>query len=77
MTMTRLDHIGLFRVGIPEDIGWGIAVYNADDTLTRTCKGCGVSATSAVDLATKRVAEAVIRHRAGCPIVLGNNTVRS
>jgi hypothetical protein len=66
-------------VGVPFDIGWGIAVVNADHTITRTCKGCGAGARSAIDPATGRVARAAITHREACPVIdrLGNNPALS
>jgi hypothetical protein len=76
-TMRRIDYLGPFPVGAAVDIGWGLAVLHADDTLTRTCKGCGVATTTAVDRATGRVAEAAIGHHPACPMVLGNNAALS
>jgi hypothetical protein len=79
----RVDFLGgPFEVGVPVDIGWGVAVLNADDTVTRTCKGCGVSVTTAVvrsDGHFAKVTEAPIMHRFLCPVGdrLGNNPVWS
>jgi hypothetical protein len=67
-SMKRVDHTGLFRVGVPTDIGWAIAILHDDHTLTRTCKGCGVEARSAIGPAG-RVDEARIHHRAGCTVI--------
>src|SRR2546428_7415494 len=33
------------EIGVSVDLGWGTAVVNADDTVTRNCKGCGASGT--------------------------------
>lgn len=79
----RVDFIGgPFNVGVPVDIGWGFAVMNADFTITRTCYGCGVRATTAVTLTsetTGKVVEAAITHKPGCKVVsrLGNNAILS
>lgn len=62
----RVDYIGPFAVEVPVDIGWAVAVMHENDTVTRTCKGCGVSATSAVDRQTGKVSEVAITHRTQC-----------
>lgn len=74
MSGQRIDSFVVIAVGEPVDLGWGIAELHADGTLTRTCKGCGVSVTTAVGTSGK-VAEAAIHHGAGCTVLarLGNN----
>jgi hypothetical protein len=39
------DYMGIIEEGKPIDIGWATVVLNPDHTLTRTCNGCGISAT--------------------------------
>lgn len=70
----KLDHFFMAEVEVPVDLGWGIAVLHADHTVTRTCKGCGVSARTAVD-ERGAVAPAPIQHADRCPVFerLGNN----
>ena len=70
----RIDSYTLATVGVPFDLGWGTGVWNADHTVTRTCKGCGVSVTTPVDDRGEVVA-AHIHHADGCPVItrLGNN----
>lgn len=60
------------------DLGWAVGILHADRTFTRSCKGCGVSATTAVDNQGE-VAQAEIHHLDGCPVVerLGNNPALS
>jgi hypothetical protein len=74
----RIDHLVWMVVGVPVDLGWGIAVLNADQTVTRTCRSCGVSVVTAV-LPGGKVAEAAVHHRSNCRVVdrLGNNPTRS
>jgi hypothetical protein len=74
----RIDHLGMFAVGVPQDIGWAIVVLHDDHTISRTCKGCGVAVRTAIG-PTGRVAEAEIHHRAGCTVIdrLGNNPLTS
>ena len=74
----QIDWVGLVPVGVPVDVGWGVAVLHADRTCTRTCKGCGASATSAVN-DRGRAAPAAITHGPGCPVLerLGNNAALS
>jgi hypothetical protein len=74
---TRVDYIGLFQVGVPVDIGWGIAVVHDDQTVSRTCKGCGVSIRTPYDPITRKVAEASIVHEPQCRVVPPNNPIRS
>lgn len=64
-----IDFIGRFAVGVPVDIGWGIAVLNADDTVTRTCKSCGVVVSSALEAKTRQPAPVSVDHRQGCEFV--------
>ena len=64
----HLDGFLAFEVGVPRTIGWGIAVLSPDGTLTRTCLGCGVSATTPVSDAGE-VEQARIRHAAGCEVL--------
>jgi hypothetical protein len=42
----RQIHQWVAAPGETVDLGWGTATINADDTVTRTCKGCGVSLTT-------------------------------
>jgi len=74
----RIDHLGVFAVGVPVDLGWAVAVLHADRTVSRTCKGCGVEARTPI-APNGRVVEAAIHHRAGCPVAegLGNNPITS
>jgi hypothetical protein len=44
----RIDHIGVFAVDVPVDIGWAICVLHRDQTFSRTCKGCGVGVRSPI-----------------------------
>jgi len=79
---TRIDHYVMHPgVGVPVDIGWGWAVLNADQTVTRTCKGCKVSVTTGLTVSASgssaRVATAEVHHRPDCPIVFGNDPVTS
>jgi len=68
-------------VGVPFDLGWAIGVLHANDTVTRTCKGCGVSVTTGIVRAgmAAEVAPAEVHHAADCPVEarLGNNPERS
>lgn len=52
--------------GKPRDVGWGIVVWNPDNTMTRTCKGCGASVTTGFDPLTGKVPTAKIMHAVGC-----------
>lgn len=79
MTGQRIDHYVLAAAGTTVDLGWGTAVWNAEDrTVTRTCKGCSVSVTSPVD-AHGTVAPRYVHHHDDCTVVdrLGNNPVLS
>lgn len=73
----RLDYWVPAEVGVPVDVGWGFIVVNADETVTRTCKGCGASVTSAMQLvgAMYEVEQRPFVHRDGCQVWprLGNN----
>jgi hypothetical protein len=73
----RIDAFVGLEIGKGTDIGWAIATLNADHTITRTCKGCGVTATSPIDPETNKVEEVLIRHLAGCKVKLGNNPILS
>lgn len=73
----RVDYLGLFQPEVPVDIGWGIAILHADQTVTRTCKGCGVSVRTPYDPITHQVAEAAIIHKRHCPVVPPNNPILS
>jgi hypothetical protein len=77
MKDTRVDYIGLFKAGVPVDIGWGIAILHNDQTVSRTCKACGVSVRTTWDPTTHRVAEAAIIHKDHCRAVPANNPIRS
>jgi hypothetical protein len=55
------------EMGVPHDIGWGIVILNADRTVTRTCKGCGVSVTSRI-LGVTKVEPKPFEHADGCPM---------
>jgi len=73
----RIDYFGAFQVGVPKDIGWAIVVLHEDRTVTRTCKGCGVTARSTIGPAG-RVAEAEIHHLwPGAWSSRGSATIRS
>lgn len=75
----RIDqYIPVPAVGVPVDMGWAIGVLNADETFTRTCKGCGVRVTSPID-AKGDVRPGPIEHRDNCPVYarLGNNPTLS
>jgi hypothetical protein len=73
----RIDSWTQIETGVPVDIGWGVAVLNPDDTVTRTCKGCAVSVTSPVERhgSVVKVEQRPITHRSNCPVLkrLGNN----
>ena len=60
---------------VPTDIGWGIVTFHKDGTLTRTCKGCGVSVTSRVteersplNPRAHKVESKPFQHGPGCPV---------
>jgi hypothetical protein len=74
----RIDHLGAFAVGVPKDIGWAIVELHDDHTVSRTCKGCGVSVRSPIR-PNGRVEEAEIHHRDNCAMFdrLGNNPFTS
>src|SRR5262245_53607888 len=69
----RIDNFVGVEVGVPVDVGWGFLVLNADETATRTCKGCGVSVTSRV--VAGEVERVAFTHADGCVVFkrLGNN----
>lgn len=75
----RIDHYFAGAVGEQADLGWGIAVLNANETVTRTCKSCGVSVTTPVS-PRGEVARAAIHHHDGCAFMagkVGNNPTLS
>jgi hypothetical protein len=75
----RIDHYVMVpNVGEPVDLGWAIGVLNADETFTRTCKGCGVRVTTAVSKSGE-VVPVPIQHGDDCPMFdrLGNNPALS
>jgi hypothetical protein len=77
MMKQRLDHFGLFQVDVPVDSGWGIAILHDDHTVSRTCKGCGVSVRTPIDPTTHKVAEAAIVHKRECRVLRYNNPILS
>jgi hypothetical protein len=77
MIKQRLDHFGLFQVGVPVDIGWGIAILHDDHTVSRTCKECGVSVRTGIDPTTHKVAEGAIVHKPECRVLPYNNPILS
>ena len=56
-----------FEIGVPKDIGWAIATVHADGTVTRTCKGCGLTVVNAIGPGGQ--VRGVFHHRAGCSVV--------
>lgn len=55
----------------PFDLGWAVGVLNADNTITRTCKGCGASARSPFVERPDGVLDVIpapFEHGAGCPM---------
>lgn len=64
----RVDNLVAAEVGVPVDLGWGRLELHADDTVTRTCKGCGASARSPVH-SDGEVTRLAFVHNDGCPIV--------
>lgn len=64
----RVDNFAECDVGVPVDIGWGVIVLNADETATRTCKGCGASARSPVGR-DGEVARLAFVHDDDCPVL--------
>lgn len=75
----RIDqYVRVPGVGVKLDMGWAIGVLNADETFTRTCKGCGITVTTPVNAAGD-VSPAPIRHKDHCPVLarLGNNPALS
>jgi len=75
----RIDqYVPVPGVGVPLDMGWAIGVLNADETFTRTCKGCGITVTSPIN-ASGDVAPLPINHKDDCPVFnrLGNNPILS
>lgn len=63
-----IDFIGRFAIGVPQDIGWGIAVLNEDETVTRTCKSCGVVVIGGLD-EKKQPLPVPVNHNAGCEFI--------
>jgi hypothetical protein len=72
MKPTRIDQWALLadRPGSAVDLGWGWARVNADDTVTRTCKGCGSSVTSPIVRQgnTIHVEPQPFEHKDNCPV---------
>lgn len=64
-------HAVEFVVGQPFDLGWATGVRNEDDTITRTCKGCGASARSPFVERPDGVLDVIpapFEHADGCPM---------
>jgi hypothetical protein len=63
----KTDSFEIFEVGVPRDIGWARATVHEDQTVTRTCKGCGVSHRSVIQ--TGRFVSAAFIHRKDCAVL--------
>jgi len=63
----KTDAYVMFQTEVPTDIGWAMAILHDDNTVTRTCKGCGVTSRDAIG--PNRRVRAHFHHRASCPVM--------
>jgi hypothetical protein len=56
------------QVGVPKDIGWAMATLHDDGSVTRTCKGCGVTKRDVAD-PVRGWYRAVFYHAVDCAVM--------
>lgn len=69
----RIDVFAAATVDEPFDCGWGVGILHADDTVTRTCKGCGATVTEQIrrEAGTMyaRGGLTPVQHERWCPVM--------